>query len=217
MGMIYLNSWSELGGSPRKIGLFAICLLCLVVSMMGYGGFLELVETRPGVILDDPILKLFAPINLSLPINILVYLPIVTVVFVSYKNPAVLLRGILSYNLMILTRIIMMYVTPLDPPITTIVLDDPLVGLFSTGGKLLTRDLFFSGHTATTTILFLIVENKVVKRALAFLIPIIGVLVLLQHLHYTIDVLVAPFVAFGCFKAAGSIHQQLGKFIHKSY
>ncbi len=41
-----------------------------------------------------------------------------------------------------------------------IILNDPLVEFFGTG-QTLTKDLFFSGHTATLLILFLVSEKKI--------------------------------------------------------
>ena len=63
---------------------------------------------------------------------------------------------------MVVVRMCAMYMLPLDPPVNMIILNDPLVEFFGTG-QTLTKDLFFSGHTATLFILFLVSEKKIYK------------------------------------------------------
>jgi hypothetical protein len=64
----------------------------------------------------------------------------------------------------------------------------------------LTKDLFFSGHTATTFLLLLYVWRWPALRAPALLGHVVVVLsVFLAHLHYTIDVAGAYAVAFAVF------------------
>jgi membrane-associated phospholipid phosphatase len=102
---------------------------------------------------------------------------------------------------------IAMYSLPFDPPSSMIPLKDPFVQLFGTG-KLLTRDLFFSGHTATLFLLFLVVDKKPYKQLFLFLTVLVAVSVILQHVHYFIDVLAAPFFTFGCFIIVKSIREK---------
>jgi hypothetical protein len=64
----------------------------------------------------------------------------------------------------------------------------------------LTKDLFFSGHTATTFLLLLYVWRWPALRVPALLGHVLVVLsVFLAHLHYTIDVAGAYAVAFAIF------------------
>ena len=91
-----------------------------------------------------------------------------------------------------------MWSLPLDPPPTAIPLSDPLVEVLGTG-KLLTRDLFFSGHTSFMFLMYLVCNTKLRPFFLLSTL-LVGVCVLLQHVHYTVDVLVAPFVAYGSFR-----------------
>jgi membrane-associated phospholipid phosphatase len=98
----------------------------------------------------------------------------------------------------------MMYSIPLDPPPEMISLKDPFVELFGTGNTL-DRDLFFSGHTSTMFMLFLLAYKPIYKKLFLTGIILVGASVILQHAHYTIDVLVAPFVAYASFRIAGQI------------
>ncbi|MDE1919569.1 MAG: hypothetical protein KGH56_02600 [Patescibacteria group bacterium] len=62
---------------------------------------------------------------------------------------------------------------------------------------------FFSGHTALTFLMAIIFWNRPPARAAFLSLSLIfGVAVLLAHIHYSIDVFAAPFMAYGIFKIA---------------
>jgi hypothetical protein len=64
----------------------------------------------------------------------------------------------------------------------------------------LTKDLFFSGHAATTFLLFLYLRDRPRLRWMALLAHLLVVLsVLLAHIHYAIDVFGAWAVTFALF------------------
>lgn len=78
------------------------------------------------------------------------------------------------------------------------------VGVFANGTArtYLTKDLFFSGHTATTLLLALYLWRYERLRWFAWIAHVVVVAtVLLSHLHYTIDVLGAYAVTFAIFAA----------------
>lgn len=63
--------------------------------------------------------------------------------------------------------------------------------------------LFFSGHTGLPFLVALIFwDNKRVRYVLLALSLIFAVAVLLAHIHYSIDVLAAPFMAYGIYRIA---------------
>jgi hypothetical protein len=93
-----------------------------------------------------------------------------------------------------------MYLVALEPPSTMIPLTDPFAEYFTTG-SVMTKDLFFSGHTATLFFLFLITEKKLLRFLFLCASIAIAVLVILQHVHYTIDVLAAPFFTYAAYKS----------------
>lgn len=92
-----------------------------------------------------------------------------------------------------------MYLTPLEAPVTLIPLNDPFVQLFG-NGNVLRNDLFFSGHTATLFLLYLVTSNKKIKMTFLVFTVLVGIAVILQHVHYTIDVATAPFFSYASFK-----------------
>jgi membrane-associated phospholipid phosphatase len=97
-----------------------------------------------------------------------------------------------------------MYVLPLNPPIGTIDLKDPLIFVIGVGQKI-TKDLFFSGHTSTVFLIFLSVKNKKMKIIFLIAAILVGLFMMIQKAHYSVDVFVAPFVAFGVYKISEKI------------
>lgn len=166
-----------------------ILLLFLLFSLTQ---FLDYVENRAGIVLYDPLLELFNPVDLTWFTFFVLYSSIITVIIRVRLKPDLILLGVQTYFLMVIFRIICMYLVPLDPPSQMILLKDPLVEIIGGTGKTLTRDLFFSGHTATMFILYLIAkEERYMGQILLLGTIIVGLLVLIQHVHYTIDVLAA--------------------------
>lgn len=63
--------------------------------------------------------------------------------------------------------------------------------------------LFFSGHTGLTFLMALIFWEHFNTRAVFLTLSFVfGVAVLLAHIHYSIDVFAAPFMAYGIFNIA---------------
>ena len=192
-------SWREfLKEKKNKIEL-AVTFLLLSGAISALTNFLNFVEARKGAALPDPILNLFEPVDLTWLIFALIYVSLIAGIISLAKNPKRLLFTVQLYILMVAVRIVAMYLLPLEPPAKMIVLNDPFVEYFGTG-QTLTKDLFFSGHTATLFILYLVSENKTMK--IVFLISTIAVAVsvLFQHVHYSIDVFAAVFFTYACYK-----------------
>lgn len=191
-------TWKEFISSKQKRFELISTLILLSVVLFSLTRFLIFIESRNGFSFEDPLLKLFEPIDLTWLTFTLIYGSIITAIFYLISKPEKLLFTIQFYTLMVVVRIIAMWLLPLNPPEKMITLVDPFVEFFGTG-KTLTKDLFFSGHTATLFILFLTTDSKYLK--LFFLICTIGVAisVLLQHVHYSIDVFAAVIITYACY------------------
>lgn len=191
-------TWKEFISSKQKRFELISTLILLSVVLFSLTRFLIFIESRNGFSFEDPLLKLFEPIDLTWLTFTLIYGSIITAIFYLISKPEKLLFTIQLYTLMVVVRIIAMWLLPLNPPEKMIILVDPFVEFFGTG-KTLTKDLFFSGHTATLFILFLTTDSKYLK--LFFLICTIGVAisVLLQHVHYSIDVFAAVIITYACY------------------
>jgi len=192
-------NWKEFLKVKRNQVEFIITLLLLSIILTALTNFLNFIEARHGVVLPDPVLNFFNPTDLTWLTFALIYISIVVGIATLAKDPTRLLFTIQLYILMVAVRILAMYLLPLDPPAKIIILKDPLVEFFGTG-QTLTKDLFFSGHTATLFILFLTSEKKTIKQIFLISTILVAFSVLLQHVHYTIDVVAAPFFTYACYK-----------------
>ena len=200
---------SYLSVKSFKIQLF-VSLAGLIILLAGLTRFLLFVENREGAVLNDPILSLFSPIDVTWLIFSIIYFSVIITIYYLLDKPNQILTGIQVYSLMIIFRIAAMYLIPLNPPPLMIELKDPMVEIIGGTGETLTKDLFFSGHTATLFILYLIVEKKgLLKNFLLLSSLLITLLVLLQHIHYSIDVFTAFFVSYTCFKIVTGFNKKL--------
>lgn len=196
-----MNERSTMSPSAAQ---WAAVLVTFLGSMVAYSSFLGWNESRAGVVLQDPVLNVFTPIDLSVPLFVLIYVGIVVFLMLHRSDMKhTLFVGLLSYTLLLLLRMLCMWVTPFDPPQTMITLVDPLATMFA-AGKPMVRDLFFSGHTATMMLLTLLASKKW-KWLFALCTLLIGCGVLLQHVHYTVDVLVAVLGAYGSYRLASVV------------
>ena len=163
--------------------------------------FVRWVESRPGATLPDPLLALLTPRDVTWLAFSLIYAGLIAGVALLLRRPRDLLAAVQAYGVMVAFRIAVMWATPLDPPPGMLALRDPFVEGLGTG-QLLTRDLFFSGHTATLFLLFLAVPGRLAKGLFLACTALVGACVLFQHVHYAVDVMAAPFFAYASWRIA---------------
>jgi hypothetical protein len=199
-------NWKEFFKGRRTE--FIVTILLLAIILFIFPNFLAYVERRQGVTLADPVLELFNPIDLTWLTFGLIYISLIVALYSFAAKPDILLIALQSYSLLVIFRILVMYSAPLDAPERLILLNDPFVQFFGSG-EVLTKDLFFSGHTATLFLLFLISDKKHLKIIFLISTVLVGIAVLLQHVHYTIDVLAAPFFAYSSYRIAKIINERI--------
>ena len=196
-----MDAWTTAWRDPRfRLRIF-LTVPALVASLLVLARFLTWNEVRPGAVLRDPVLALLPPRDLTGLTFGLIYLGLFFGVARLAREPRALVVALQAYVLMVLFRIAAMGVTPLEPPPGMIPLHDPLVRLFGPGA-LLTKDLFFSGHTSTLFLLALVVPGRRWNALFLVSTAAVGISVLWQHVHYTIDVLAAPVFAYASFRIA---------------
>ncbi len=196
------HGWRQAWAGRRFRVELAITGVSLAATLIAQGAFMRWNEGRRGVVLDDPVLALFPPRDLSVVTFAVVYASLLFGLAVLARRPPQLVRALQTYVLLVLVRMGMMAVTPLDPPPEIIPLRDPLAEI-ATPGTALTRDLFFSGHTATVLLLAFAAPRAVQRVLLSLAAVVIAAFTVWQHTHYVVDVLVAPFVAYGCWRLSG--------------
>jgi hypothetical protein len=191
--MITEDSWSYAISrkNVRVHLLISVIGAVLLVSFLPYF-FNEVLLTKPGVVLNDFILNQFVPKDWSWIIFGLIYGSLLLTVLASYSKPYVILLGIECYLAINFIRTITLFTVTLEPPSGIIPLIDPVITKLAYGDVIYLKDLFFSGHVSTLFLLFLIEGNRVRKIVLLTATSVVALLILWQHVHYSIDVFLAP-------------------------
>ena len=157
--------------------------------------FLSWNEKRPGLVLNDVLLGVLPSIDFSILTGILTNGLIFSGLVILAQKPDTFRITLLSAILISLLRMLCMYFVPLDPPHGIIPLRDLLLENTFYCNQVMVRDLFFSGHTANIFLIGLLLRKKIQKYVVFAGAGLVATLLLLQHVHYSIDVLVAPIAA----------------------
>lgn len=155
--------------------------------------YFQWIQLRKGVQWNDPVLNAIPALNVSYSIFGIIYLSVIYLLYRLVYEPKKFLWFAWAFNLETAFRFLTIYLVALEPPIGLVDLHDPLAEILIYGDKLaITKDLFFSGHTATMVFVCFFLPT-VKEKWLAFGLSLVLVsLLLIQHVHYSIDVLAAP-------------------------
>jgi hypothetical protein len=201
------ESWKEFFDEKHAFPQFILTVIFLSAVVFSLSRFIIFVESRQGVVLDDPLFHYFKAIDLNIPVFVLIYGSMIACFIHLLRYPQRLLFALQTYTLIALIRMLGMYVTPLDVPAGTIDLADPLVFVVGTGTKI-TKDLFFSGHTSTLFMLFLAAKNRNMKYLFFINTVLVGTFMVLQKAHYTLDVIAAVFFSYGCYRIVVLVNEK---------
>jgi len=180
----------------RKRMVSGLALVALILSLFPF--FFQHIEKRSGYLLQDPLLEWLVPHNVSLAIFVVIWAITLLAILRAAQDPYMFLTFLWAYVLLSVMRTLAITLVPLDPPVGLVGLVDPISNFFY-GEKFVTRDLFFSGHTSSVFLIFLCVPGKVDKSLALIATAVVGWLLLVQHVHYTLDVLGAIFFAWLAF------------------
>jgi hypothetical protein len=153
--------------------------------------FFQAIEKREGVVLNDWILNQLPAHDVSVPLVLVVWAMTALILFRCIQNPNIAMTFLWSYIMVSLVRILTISTVALNAPPNLIGLADPLSNAFY-GAKFVTKDLFFSGHTSTIFLMALCLQNRIEKILGVIATVTVGFLLLVQHVHYSMDVLTAP-------------------------
>lgn len=201
-------AWRDALQSPRFVFEGVLSVIILLVSLYSCREVIQYAHTRPGVPLDDPILKAIGPVSLRWPVFIVLWGSLCAGLLDLCRTPSRLLMGMQAAAVLAFLRAVALYLVPLEPLPTIIPLADPVAMLRTDAGLPITNDLFFSGHTATLFLLFLAVESSRLKGLLLAGTVFAGTGVLLMHVHYSADVFAAPFFACGSWMLVRYLHEK---------
>ena len=182
-------------------------LFSALFFLIALAPFFQFIQTKTGTTLSDPILNALPSYDLSIPIFILIYGMIIASIVVHYSNPHFMLMALASYCTANYLRMITIYLFTLEAPAGLIPLSDPFVSLIAYENTFV-KDLFFSGHIATLFVVVFPEPKPVFKYIKLAATLIVAGMLLIQHIHYTIDILAAPLFAYAAYQL---IKKGLGK------
>lgn len=193
--MTKLGEWKREIGKHKNLILMSLFFL-LVALILNYLA-LNYIEEKTGVVVQDLILDNIPTIDLS-PIFIYGFVFIITI-FILYPlffKVNEFHKALSQLSLLVMIRSIFMCFTHLAIPLGETQFIVPKLASFFTSEN----DLFFSAHTSIPFLGFLLFKDKRVKYFFLTMSIIMAIVVLLMHIHYSIDVFSAFFIAYGSFK-----------------
>ncbi|WP_073406164.1 phosphatase PAP2-related protein [Mucilaginibacter sp. OK098] len=193
------NIWREtwrLAYKRRLIIIGTVIMLSVVFTMPLFFGH---IEKREGTLINDPVLAAITPHNVSVLIFSIIWGMVLLTFYRALYKPSIYIIYCWALIPITITRFITISIVPLAPPVGLIPLADPLTGVFY-GQALITKDLFFSGHIATLTLMFLCLEKRNDKIIGFIATIIVACLLVVQHIHYSIDILASPGITYICYR-----------------
>lgn len=189
-------SWKLAFQNKQYLIRFVLSFLCLFFLLGVLAYLLDFIENRKGFYMYDPILDFIKPRDLSTAIFFTTYACAITGLIYAFRSPFLTLHLVQMYTLLTALRIISLFFIPLDPPPTIIPMKDIFLQSTFYNGRENLKDLFFSGHTSTLFLLFFFSENRWLKWIFFTCALIVACGVLIQHAHYSYDVIAAPVFAY---------------------
>jgi membrane-associated phospholipid phosphatase len=174
----------------RNKTIIALLLVAIILTLLPY--FFAFIEKREGLVLQDYVLDAIPAIDVSIPTFVIIWSVVLLVFYRIYQNPRLFLVVAYGFILMCLLRVLTISIFPLNPPAGLILLKDPIANIaYGGNGIFITKDLFYSGHTGNMFLFFLCLERKWDKIFALTASFLVGILVMIQHIHYSIDVIAA--------------------------
>ncbi len=121
------------------------------------------------------------------------------IAIICFYRPQKIPFTVKSIALFVIIRSIFVSLTHIGPFISEPIFESmSIISKFTFGG-----DLFFSGHTGLPFLMALVFwEDKILRSMFVATSLLFGVVVLLAHLHYSIDVLAAFFITYSIYHIA---------------
>jgi len=188
-----IGAWSEDWKKPTFRLSFLLAILSFSIFPWKASQYFQWIQQREGIILYDLLLEFIPSKNVSYPIFSIIYCTVIYLIIRLLASPKTFVWFAWAFNLETAFRFLTIYLVALNPPLGIVDLHDPLANLFIYGENMaITKDLFFSGHTATMVFACYFLPQKKEKILAIILTLILVGLLLIQHVHYTIDIIMAP-------------------------
>jgi hypothetical protein len=192
-------SWKQAWSITSFRIQFVGSVLFIAGLAMAWTRFFDYLEARSGPQLNDSFLALLPAWDISWIIFFFLYFGILVSIYAVAKYPVQMLLAMETYCLVTLLRMLSIELFPLNPPVDYIPLREPFAQLFVSDHRIISKDLFFSGHVATICAVYFPILQKKYRLIVFFCIVMVALGVLIQRVHYSIDVLFAPIATFACY------------------
>ncbi|MBL0026256.1 MAG: hypothetical protein IPO98_15275 [Saprospiraceae bacterium] len=194
------NEWKDFLADRRRAMNFVLLVIIGTSFVSIFTRYMIWNESRDGMIFNDPILSLFTPVDLSRITMFMTLLPVTIGMLFIFRKPAGTVYFFFIAIFICTLRTFTLYCVPLEPPFGIIPLTDPVIEKLFYGNNVLLKDLFFSGHTANIIIIGLLIESRKYKCIIFTCAAMVGLMLMIQHVHFSIDVFAAPFFAVAAYK-----------------
>ena len=196
--VVVLQKWGDAWKEPvfKKQFLFGMAGFLLLLPIFPI--FYQFIEQRNGFVPNDVVLKIIPAYDVSVPIFLITWAMASLVIVRALQHPSIFILFLYGFLLLNILRFISIALIPFNPPHDFIPIRDVISNYFY-GDRPVTKDLFYSGHTATQFLIFLCLERRTDCIAALTATVVMGMLVLIQRVHFTIDVISAPFFAYLCY------------------
>jgi len=184
----------------KNLGLLAVSVLFLIVGILVTYFAIVYATDRASEPVTDIILSNIRVFDVD---GIFLYGPVLFWIIIGaylvFLAPRKLPFSLKSIALFMVIRSVFLTMTHIGPFLSHIVIDKTgIIGVFTSGS-----DLFFSSHAGMPFLAALIFwDNKLLRYFSIFASVFFGTVVLLAHLHYTIDVFAAFFITYSIFHIA---------------
>lgn len=181
-----------------------LVLLCAMMLCTLYSRVcLPYQEDRDDTVrLSDHLLDLLPTRDLSVPLYLVTNLSVVATTWelLLLQDFYAVEKFYFTFALCMVVKSLTLFTTPLEVPDGYIPLRDPVCALLTRREVTYARDLFFSGHTAMMALCVLNAQSDGLRTLSALGTIGVAVGLLVHRVHYTVDVVLAPFVSYGCYR-----------------
>lgn len=177
---------------PKNWKLFIGSILFLLLIAFIFNRFLAWNEVREGLYFDDPVFHWYKAKDYSWAIMLPLYVAITFFIYFYRHQPLKLTRLATAYALAIAFRMVTLYFLPFYADADAVKLYDPILNNFVYPNNYVARDLFFSGHAALMLLMMWTMPKGVWRRIYLVIAVIISTFLVLQKVHFSIDILAAP-------------------------
>ncbi|MEE9437833.1 MAG: phosphatase PAP2-related protein [Saprospiraceae bacterium] len=199
------DEWKVLLKNRSYLVIWGLLMVLALFVLKMMKSFLLYNEMRKGALLNDWVLNFFVPVDLSEVICLLTWGSLLLFFPVTVRSPKRSIFVFIAIIFLSIFRMATMYIVPLEPPSGIIPLRDHILECSVYTNNILLKDLFFSGHTSNLFLLMIFMDIKWIKYLLMIITFTVGFLLLKQHVHYTIDVVAAPFFAYLAYFLANKV------------